>query len=210
MSPTLRSLLATASFLAACAVAVPSAADQLIQIPTADIVPGVTGEYKHHFSGQDEGYATLFAPAGRAYEMMFRYYNDYSGSHRWEAGGQFQLLPDGLVTPGLAVGMWDVTNSSPKGRRAFLVLTKSLRPGDFALPDFLPPTHLSLGVGTGKFSGPLAGVRFNLPAHFDLVAEYDARRFNAGLWYTPIKPLTLKAELQNGEVFLGATLRARF
>ena len=181
MPLTLRSLIAAAlaAFAAALTAPVPAQADQLIQIPTADIVGEATGEYKHHFRGRDKGYGSLFVPAGRAYEMMFRYYNRYGGQHRIEGGGQFQLLPDGLVTPGLAVGMWDVTNSSLKGRRAFLVLTKSIRPGQFSLPRFLPPAHLSLGIGTGKLSGPLAGLKLNLPAHFDLVAEYDARRFNA-------------------------------
>jgi hypothetical protein len=185
-------------------------ADQLIQIPTADIVPGATGEYLHQTEGDDAGYGTVFLPAGKQYELMFRWYNDYAQQHRLEGGGQFQILPDGVVTPGLAVGMWDVTNSSPKGRRAFLMLTKHVDRGDFSLPKFLPPMQLNFGVGSGKFSGPLAGLRIKLPAHLDLVAEYDARRLNAGLWYSPIRHLTLKAELQNGEFFFGGTLRSRF
>ncbi len=185
-------------------------ADQLIQIPTADIVQGATGEYLQRTEGDDAGYATVFLPAGKQYEVMFRWYNDYAREQAVEGGGQFQILPDGVVTPGIAIGMWDVTNSSPKGRRAFLMLTKRLEPGDFSLPKFFPPMQLNFGVGTGKFSGPLAGLKINLPAHLDLVAEYDARRFNTGLWYSPMKHLTLKAELQNGEFFFGGSLRSRF
>jgi hypothetical protein len=204
-----RALTAVGLLLGLC-VAAPARADQLIQIPTADIVPGATGEYLQRTEGNDAGYATVFLPAGKQYEVMFRWYNDYAGEQRVEGGGQFQLLPDGVVTPGLAVGMWDITNSSPKGRRAFLMLTKHLDRGDFSLPRFLPPMQLNFGVGTGKFSGPLAGIKINLPAHLDLVAEYDARRLNAGLWYSPMKHLTLKAELQNGELFFGGSLRSRF
>jgi hypothetical protein len=206
----MRCVMATMGLLLALNVAPSVRADQLIQIPTADIVPGATGEYLQRTEGDDAGYGTLLLPAGKQFEFMFRWYNDYSDQHRLEGGGQFQLLPDGVVTPGIAIGMWDVTNSSPKGRRAFLMLTKHLQPGDFSLPKFLPPFQLNLGVGTGKFSGPLAGIKINLPAHFDLVGEYDARRFNAGLWFTPVKPLTLKAELQNGEFFFGGSLHSQF
>jgi hypothetical protein len=70
--------------------------------------------------------------------------------------------------------------------------------------------QLTLGVGTGRFSGVVAGLRADLPYRVSLIAEYDARRFNAGIWFAPVKPLTLKAELQNGNPYLGAEVRARF
>lgn len=206
----MRRVLTAIGLILGLNVATSARADQLIQIPTADIVPGATGEYLHRTEGDDAGYGTLLLPAGKQYELMFRWYNDYGQQHRLEGGGQFQILPDGVLTPGVAVGMWDVTNSSPKGRRAFLMLTKHIDPGDFSLPKFLPPMQLNFGVGSGKFSGPLAGIKLNLPAHLDLIAEYDGRRFNTGLWYSPTRHLTLKAELQNGEFFFGGSLRSRF
>ena len=196
---------------AAALLAAPAArADQLIHIPTADRVTSPTVEYKHRLDGHSEGYGTFFVPAGAAYELMFRYYNDYDHQSRIEGGGQFQLLPDGVVTPGVALGIWDVTNSSPWGRRAFLVLTKSLEPGQLFVPEPLERLQLTLGVGTGRFSGPLAGLRADLPANFSLIAEYDARRFNAGIWWSPIDQLTLKGELQNGNPFVGGEFRLRF
>lgn len=185
-------------------------ADQLIRIPTADIVPGVKAEYMRRVDGKKEGYGTVLVPAGLAYELAFRYYDNEDGEHRLEGGGMFQLLPDGVITPGVAVGLWDVTNSSPAGRRGFLVVTKALREGQFFVPRGIKRVQVTLGTGTGRFSGLLAGLRVDLPARFSLVAEYDARRFNAGLWFTPVRPLTLKAELQNGNPYLGGDLTLRF
>ena len=188
----------------------PAAADQLIQIPTADRVGAPTLEYKYRPEGGGESYSTLLVPAGLAYELMFRYYGGYDRSHNLEGGGQFQLLPDGIVTPGVAVGIWDITNSTPWGRRAFLVVTKSLEAGQLGIPKPLRRVQLNLGVGTGRLGGLFSAIRIDLPARTSLVAEYDTRRLNAGIWFSPVKPITLKAELQNNNLFLGGELRVRF
>src|SRR5262249_55507204 len=128
-------------------------ADQLIQIPTADRVPAITVEYKHRLDGQNEGYGTLLIPAGQAYELMVRYYNNEDQEHTAEGGALFQLLPDGIVTPGVALGLWDITNSSPWGRRGFLVITKSLRQGQFGIPRPIQRLQFTFGTGTGRLSG---------------------------------------------------------
>jgi hypothetical protein len=182
----------------------------LIQIPTADRVSAPTAEYKHRADGTNEGYGTLLLPAGLAYELMFRYYNGLDGEHSIEGGGQFQLLPDGIVTPAVALGIWDITNSTPWGRRSFLVISKSLAQGQLGIPRPLERVQVTLGMGTGRFSGFLGAVRADLPGRFSLIGEYDARRFNAGLWFSPVKPLTLKAELHNGDPYLGGELRLSF
>ncbi|HEU4752622.1 MAG TPA: hypothetical protein VFU47_05890 [Armatimonadota bacterium] len=185
-------------------------ADQLIQIPTADLAPTPKLEYMHRVDGQDEGYATALSRFGKAYELMARYYNNEDGRNRIEGGGMFQLLPDGVVTPGVALGMWDITNSSPWGRRAFLVFTKSLEPGQLFVRGPLQRVQLTVGAGTGRFGGLLGGLRVDLPAHFSLVTEYDSRRLNAGLWFSPAEQITLKAELQNGNPYLGGAVKLRF
>ncbi|MCC2670254.1 MAG: protein of unknown function rane lipoprotein [Armatimonadetes bacterium] len=172
----------------------PAQADELIQIPTADLVPGLTAEYKHRLSGNDEGYASLRFPAGLAYELDFRYYNNEDNDNGVEGGGLFQLLPDGVVTPGIALGVWDVTNSSRWGRRGFLTVTKGLQPGQLFVREPLRRLQLTFGTGTGRLSGIFAGLRADLPAHLSLIAEYDSRRFNAGIWYTPIRPFSPRSK----------------
>lgn len=182
-------------------------ADELIQIPTADRASTATVGYRHRLDGPQEGYGTFLLPAGSAYELAFRYYNNEDGRHRLEGGGQLQLLPDGFVTPGIALGVWDLSNSSSWGRRGFLVLTKGLEPGQLGIPRGLKRVQLTLGTGTGRFSGVLAGVRADLPSRVTLIAEHDSRRLNLGVWFSPIKPLTLKGEIQNGNPYFGAEFR---
>lgn len=194
--------------LLACAG--PAAADELIHLPTADLVPALTTEYKHRLQGNSEGYGSLRFAAGQAYELDFRYYNNEDHENNVEGGGLFQLLPDGVVTPGIALGVWDVTNSSRWGRRAFIVMTKGLEPGQLFIREPLQRLQLTFGTGTGRFSGVFAGVRADLPAKFSLVGEFDARRFNAGIWYTPVRQLTLKAELQNGNPYFGGQFRLAY
>ena len=195
--------------LAVAALVLPAAAhaDELIQIPTADLVPGLTAEYKHRLSGNNEGYGSVRSPAGLAYELDFRYYNNEDHESNIEGGGMFQLLPDGVVTPGVALGVWDLTNSSPWGRRGFITVTKGLQPGQLFVREPLQRLKLTFGTGTGRFSGIFAGIRADFPAHLSLVGEYDSRRFNAGIWYTPVRQLTLKAELQNNNPYFGGQFR---
>lgn len=206
----LRGSLALLTFGLALQGAATACADQLIQIPTADRAPGIRTEYLHRFQGPDQGYGTVVAPLGLAYELMGRYYNGLDNSHNLEIGGQLQLLPDGVVTPAVSLGVWDITNSAPWGRRGYLALTKGIERGQFGLPRPFRRAQLTLGTGTGRLSGVFAGLRLDLPANISLVTEYDARRLNLGFWISPVRSLSLKAELQNGEPFFGGELRKRF
>jgi len=209
LPPYLRRLTSPWTLLSlVLALASGAQADQLIQIPTADRVRGATLEYLYRADGEKEGYGSLLFPAGLGFEVHVRHYNGLDRAYRFEGGGQLQILPDGILTPGLSVGMWDVTNSSPWGRRAFVVITKALDQERWPLPPLLNRAQVTLGVGTGRFWGPLAGVRADFPGRVTLVAEYDSRRLNAGFWWAPLKPVTLKAELQNGNPFVGAEFRA--
>jgi hypothetical protein len=106
--------------------------------------------------------------------------------------------------------VWDLTNSSPLGRRAFLVFSKALKAEQIGAPRLLQRLQLTLGTGTGRFTGLFAGVRASLPGHVSLVAEYDARRVNVGVWLSPSARFSLRAELQNGEPFMGAAFSSRF
>lgn len=196
---------------AACGVVErPGYAEQLIQIPTAERARGARGEYLYRPGAGGEGYGSLLLPVGQAHELLIRYYDGLDRSHNIEAGGMFQLLPDGIVTPGIAAGLWDVTNSGPWGRRGFLVLTKGAEQGQFGLPRLVRRAELTLGLGTGRLGPVLAGVAVELPWRARLVAEYDARRLNAGLEFRPIRPLSLKTQLQNGNFFFGGDLTVHF
>src|SRR3712207_7305021 len=57
--------------------------------------------------------------------------------------------------------------------RAFLVVSKSLEQGQLGIPRPIERVQLTLGTGTGRFSGILAAARVDLPAHFSLIRSEE-------------------------------------
>ena len=191
------------------ATATPARADKLILIPTAELTP-LRAEWLWRVDGGNANVGTLQVPAGRTFEVLVRHYRDLGRDDDTEFGGQFQFIPEGLGLPAVSVGIWDVTNSSPYGRRAFIVLTKTLEGGELFLPAGFPRTQLHAGIGTSRFSPGFLGVEFFLPANLSLAAEYDGRRANFGARWRPVRFLSLKGELWNGEPFVGGQVSRPF
>ena len=186
----------------------PAVADKLLRIPTAERA-GWSVEHLERTEGADEGFTALTLPLGTLYEGSIRYNRDFDGSHALEIGGMAQLIPQSFGFPAIAVGVWDVTNSGPDGRRFFLALTRDFEQDEF-LPRALRPIQATLGIGTDRLGGPFAGLRWRVASGVSLLGEYDSRRFNAGLWWSPTPALTLKGELHNGDPFVGARLQFAF
>lgn len=184
-------------------LAAPARADKLIWIPTAD-VPSARGEFMTS-SGREIDVVTAQVGLGQYFELLGRRYQLTDGS-RTEVGGQMQVLPEGFVTPGLAIGVWDLANQTDRGRRVFAVLSKRI-PGVEVLP-VIRGLRVHLGAGTGDLSGIFLGAHLRLPVGLALVAETHRGDFNAGLWWSPLRVVRLKAESWNGDVFFGAQVNA--
>jgi hypothetical protein len=191
--------------LALVLVAAPARADKLILIPTAD-VEGIRGEF---MSGPDSNgnVATAQIGLGRYFELLGRRYHTPGGDNQTEVGGQLQILPEGFVTPGLAIGAWDVADETKAGRRIFGVLSKEI-PGVQFAPTVVRSLRLHLGAGTGRLSSVFLGAHVGLPVGLSLAMEATGDGFNAGLWWSPIRAVRLKAESWDGEFFFGAQVNA--
>ena len=192
----------------------PARADQLIQIPTAE-VGRWSAEAMFRADGVDERYYSLRAPVGVSSEIFIRYYAGLDKSYDTEFGGQIQILPQGVFgglgfgSPAVAVGVWDVLNEGPYGRRFFLMLSKSFTVLD-NVPSIVRGTEVHFGFGTQRFGTVLFGVKKKLPGRFYLVSEFDSHRWNNGIWWEPVGFVRLRGEFQNGDPFLGGNLTARF
>jgi hypothetical protein len=184
-------------------LAAPARADKLIWIPTAD-VEEVRGEFMAGSDREGEVVTAQFG-VGQYFELLGRRFQQ-PGSQHTEVGGQVQFLPEGLVTPGLAVGIWDVSDETARGRRAFGVLSKQI-PGVNLMP-VIRKLRLHLGVGTGDLSGVFMGADLDMPLGLSLVMETHRGDFNAGLWWSPLRIVRLKAESWNGDLFFGAQVNA--
>jgi hypothetical protein len=180
-------------------------ADRLIWIPTADISrPSI--EYMADPFGK-RGVATGQFGLGKQFELLVRDYRNYGTSDKAEVGGQFTVLPEGFATPGIALGVWDVADNGPRGRRVFGVVSKAL-PLVNKLPVGFHDIKVHAGVGSGQLSGVFVGGQAGFPFGFGINAEYDTRHFNAGLSWSPIGIVRLKAESWGGKLFIGAQLRS--
>lgn len=180
-------------------------ADRLIWIPTADVSrPSI--EYMTDPFGK-RGVATGQFGLGKQFELLVRDYRHFTSSDKVEVGGQFTVLPEGIATPGIALGVWDVADNGPRGRRVFGVVTKSL-PLVNKLPTGFHDIKVSAGIGSNQLSGVFLGGQIGIPFGFGLYGEYDTRHFNAGISWSPIGILRLKAESWGGKLFVGAQLRS--
>jgi hypothetical protein len=187
-------------------LAAPARADKLIWIPTADVT-GVHGEFMSGSDAEGEVYTAQLG-LGRAFELMGRRYRTQR-SERTEVGGQVQVLPEGFATPGVALGVWDLNAETQRGRRIFGVLSKKV-PGVHFLPTFLRELRLHLGAGTGDLSGIFLGAHAKLPLGFAVALEQTRGGFNAGLWWSPVRIVRLKAESWDGDLFFGAQVNTLF
>lgn len=199
-------LRAFALGLFALMLAAPARADKLIWIPTVD-VQMARGEIMKG-SGAGGEVMTAQIGLGHYFEFLGRRYRE-EGRSGTEVGGQMQILPEGFVTPGLALGIWDIADRSARGRRAFLVLSKEV-PGVRLLPTVVRGLRLHGGLGTGDLSGLFLGAHMRLPVGFALVGEMHRGDFNAGLWWEPLRVVRVKAESWDGDFFFGAQVNAPF
>ncbi len=105
----------------------------------------------------------------------------------------FQVLDEGRLTPGVAVGFRDVLGDGIYGSE-YIVATKEILPG----------VKLTGGIGWGRLASD-AGFDFALSdrrettdpggrLQFDSYFQGDAAFFGGLSWATPVKGLTLKAE----------------
>jgi hypothetical protein len=199
----LRALGFTAALVFSCGVA---RADRLIWTPTAGISRLGQVEYMTEADGK-RGVLTGQIGVAKQFELLVRNYRNFSSGDKTEVGGQFTILPEGFATPGIALGVWDVGDNGPRGRRVFGVVSKSL-PVINMLPVGFHDIKLHAGIGSNQLSGVFAGGEVGFPFGFGAYAEYDTRHVNAGLSWSPISLIRLKAESWSGRVFVGAQLRS--
>ena len=181
-------------------------ADKLIWIPTAGISHLGQVEYMTEADG-NRGVLTGQVGVAKQFELLIRHYRNFTPSDKTEVGGQFTILPEGFATPGIAIGVWDVGDNGPRGRRVFGVISKAL-PIVNKLPVGFHDIKVHAGIGSNQLSGVFVGGEAGFPFGFGAYAEYDTRHVNAGLSWSPIGLIRLKAESWGGRVFVGAQLRS--
>jgi hypothetical protein len=117
-------------------------------------------------------------------------------------GAELSVLPETTLTPGIGVGVWDMTNETPGGRGYYLAVSK-LVPLTNTLPLPIHDVKLHAGVGVDGIDGLFAGAEAGFPLGFKLYAEYFQKEFNFAVGWGMLPGLQLKAQLLDGETFVG-------
>lgn len=191
-------LMTTTSVLAAPSV---NGSTGLINSPSADVLRGgqVSLGYYHLKDGGVGTFNTNVAPNLEIGVAGFRYDGQKNENY---VNAKFSVVPETVLTPGLAIGMEDMAGSSQ--RSLYAVASKAL-PFGF---------RIHAGAGNGRFSGvfgaiektinPISVITGNdaFPAT-TLIAEYDGKVMNYGARLSIIPGLKLDAGVRHHDGYIG-------
>lgn len=185
------------------AVAAPSVngSTGLINTPSADVLrPGqISLGYYHLKNGGVGSFNTNVAPNLEVGVAGFRYDGQDNKNY---LNAKFAVLPETVLTPGLAIGAEDIGNHNE--RSLYAVASKALPLG----------FRLHVGVGNGRFNGGFASIEKvinplsiitgnNVFPTTTLMAEYDGKNMNYGARLAIIPGLKLDAGIRNHDGYIG-------
>lgn len=175
----------------------------LINTPSADVLR--EGQFSLGYYNTNEGgvgvFNTNIAPKLEIGVAGFRYDNE---SNKNYLNAKFSLLPETIVSPGLAVGIEDAADKTD--RSYYAVVSKGLPLG----------FRIHAGVGNGHYDGLFAGIEKTInpisiltgnsvfPAT-TLIAEYDGHDMNYGARMSIIPGLKLDAGWRHEKTYVGVT-----
>ena len=224
----MRTTIVIALIAAGVLAAVPVLADRIIFAPTGTVLGG--GEIKAEAAaGNAEGFDRVYwlglglqrlelnafrlqdrgsrstAPAGRA----------AAGSSRFDIGSELVgedsldvvnaeigVLPETTLTPGIGVGVWDITNETKDGIGYFVAVSKAL-PLTRGIPSPIRDVRVHAGVGVGGIEGFFGGAEATILLGLRLYAEYFEGDFNFAVGWKVLPAVQLKAYLLGGDPFVG-------
>lgn len=206
-------VLAVVASLLCCLVATSVSADRLILIPTASTmaVGGIRAEYAANADSDGE---ILWANVGlSALEVEYARFAGFGPNDVDSLSGQISVVPETLVTPGVAVGARDIANDTegrPYDGRAFYAVASKNFPVTGGVPAVFEDVRLHAGLGTGSLEGVFLGVEGTLPMGLRLAAEYDTDEVNVAASYRLIPALSARVYSIKGDVYYGAVFALSF
>lgn len=201
-------------FLTACALACVSAAacaDRLINIPTARKIQWGTYKFEYRAEPHEKGVQETFLGIGvtEALEVQARASNLDSGHSIGTLDVAYNFIsPITGFTPGFAVGVLDVLNKMPDGRRPYFVTT--FKEGFYTI-DGEVPADITLGFcfeQTRMY--PMVGVSIPFSSQFRTLAEHDGKRLSAGVEARPAPNLGIRFTIEDRHSLFGLQYQHRF
>ncbi len=200
-------LTAAAVLLAAAPVyAAPSVngSTGLINTPSADVLQ--EGQFSlgyHHL--KEGGVGSFNINLAKNLEVGvagFRYDSDSNRDNQTYFNAKYSLVPETVITPGLAIGVEDIGGED---KRTFYAAASKALPFGF---------RLHAGVGDGRYDGVFASLEKTInpiglitgsntfPAT-TLIAEWDGDRMNYGARLSVVPGLKIDAGWRHSETYFG-------
>ena len=181
-------------YLVACLALVPGVAlaDRYFTVPTGRKLPFES--YRIEFAENPYHRGTLEKSMtlglSKSFEAEIRYQDFATPTPHTTFDLAYNVLgpiPD--LAPGISVGMQDISDQTPDGRRAYLAITYRK-----VFSTFNGDTNGDVTLGTffGRQAGPFVGMAIPFSQDFRLIFEHDPSRLSAGFEYRIASPLTVR------------------
>lgn len=224
----MKKFICIAIILAAGLVAVPVSADRVIFAPTGIVLGGgeIRGEAATSPSNDDSkiywlgmglqrleinvmrfDFKTEAPEAEETHQVgtIGRSFFDIDGINSDDlnvVGAELSVIPETTLTPGIGIGVWDVTGETPDGRGYYLAISKML-PLTGSLPSPIRDVKVHAGFGIDGIDGFFAGAEATIPLGIRLSAEYFKEDVNFSVGWGIIPGLQVKAYILDGETYYG-------
>ncbi|BBB91561.1 MAG TPA: YjbH domain-containing protein [Methylomusa anaerophila] len=175
----------------------------LINTPSADVMR--EGQFSlGYYHLQDGGVGTFNTQLMRNLEIGvagFRYDNSSAKENQTYFNAKLNLAPETVLTPGLSVGVEDITNED---ERSYYAAASKALPFGF---------RIHAGVGNGRYDGmfaslektinPIAITGSDMFPATSLIAEWDGKRMNYGARMSIVPGLKVDAGIRNHDTYFG-------
>lgn len=175
----------------------------LINIPSADTLR--EGQFSlGYYNLKDSGTGNFNMNLIDRLEVGVAGFHYDSKKNDYYLNAKLSLVPETVLTPGLAIGVMDAADK--KEQSAYAVVSKGLPLG----------FRLHAGIGNGRYDRGFAALEKTVnPIHIltgnnvfpatTLIAEYDGRKFNYGARMSVLPGLKVDAGRRNDAFYIGAS-----
>jgi len=115
---------------------------------------------------------------------------------------ELAVLPETTLTPGIGLGVWDISDQTRDGRGFFVAASKVL-PATKEVPLPIHDIRVHVGAGIQGIEGLFAGAEASLPLGLKVYAEYFQNELNVAVGWKVLPAVQLKGYLLDGEPFVG-------
>jgi hypothetical protein len=156
-------------------------------------------------SGKDKNYYLLNAGVYKVELSAMRIDENrfLAGSKTTNVFGlQLGVLPETTLTPGIGIGVVDITNQTSNGRGYYVALSKRV-PWNAPKPFPLRDIEMNVGFGGAGIKGPFIGAKASVTSIIRLYGEGFNKKTNWAVGLKLLKGVEARASLIDGKAHYG-------